>query len=1031
MITVPNTIAPPRLSSDVSRQSTIALERISQIIDQAGELLPIAGPIGAFAFLNPLQAFEDLRFEEGVAKAGRLFGAHPYLAEEKYRDKLARGRIRAEDLAAVLEEDLGDDADTLVGSLGTRHEIRLAMLQFPLRDGPAEELRWFVAETDALTRMRGEVPVASRDRFIEQTCRWLMREAIDGGDPSNRHPRQMLADLIAHFGEDSVEQWSAETWESLALQALWRICRQGVQGIDVETSVPPSPTRHRDLLLEATGEDSDLLVHGLLIRFCAAYADQGLAPWSLPERERGFFQSFCALYGKSGGPPDRWLHGLAGEIERIRAVGHSALESISESLEMLGVPDDRWGEYLTAHMLALRGWASMLRQMVVRGDRVPLPAPAGTMDEYIAVRLILERLAITYVARSEMNYQGSLADLREALLAQLPERTGRTVEQRAFTIFQLAQLLSWTPPLLYQIPKERWAMLVRELEAFRGFERRRVFHRAFERRYRLQALDAIAIHCAAETSRVRTPSFQAAFCIDAREESFRRHLEEVDPNVETFGAAGFFSVAMYYRGVADAHFAALCPIVIMPKHWVVEDVVFSLNDQHLRRQKTRRVLGTATHQVQVGSRGVWGGAIITAGLGVLATVPLVARVLFPRLTARIRKTVGRLVEAPPMTRLRLERSTPEPGSAGDAVGFTLEEMTNIGERVLRDIGLTSNFARLMIFFGHGSFCLNNPHKSAYDCGACSGSAGSPNARALAMMLNDVRVREALAKRDLVIPRETVFLGGLHNTCDDTITFLDLDLLPLSHQKDVESAMRTLRVVCERNAHERCRRFDSAPLSLSLSGAHKHVEGRSEDLAQTRPEFGNASNALCFVGRRQRVRGLYMDRRAFMHSYDPLADNAESAILARILSAVVPVCQGINLQYYFSSVDSPGWACGTKLPHNVTSLLGVMDGTASDLRQGLPWQSVEIHEPMRLLFVMECTPDAMLRIMDGNPTVAKILRNDWAQLAVLDPHSNKLQFFRHEKFEPYAPEATDLPHADSSIDWYRGWRNHLGFASIGG
>ena len=44
-----------------------------------------------------------------------------------------RGRIRAEDLKAVLVEDLGDDADFLIGSLGTRYQLRLAMLQFPLR----------------------------------------------------------------------------------------------------------------------------------------------------------------------------------------------------------------------------------------------------------------------------------------------------------------------------------------------------------------------------------------------------------------------------------------------------------------------------------------------------------------------------------------------------------------------------------------------------------------------------------------------------------------------------------------------------------------------------------------------------------------------------------------------------------------------------------------------------------------------------------------------------------------------------------
>jgi uncharacterized protein YbcC (UPF0753/DUF2309 family) len=174
----------------------------------------------------------------------------------------------------------------------------------------------------------------------------------------------------------------------------------------------------------------------------------------------------------------------------------------------------------------------------------------------------------------------------------------------------------------------------------------------------------------------------------------------------------------------------------------------------------------------------------------------------------------------------------------------------------------------------------------------------------------------------------------------------------------------------------------------------------------------------------------MDRRAFMHSYDPTQDDAEATILARILGPVVVVCSGINLQYYFSYVDSPGWGCGTKLPHNVTSLLGVMDGHASDLRSGLPWQGVEIHEPVRLLFIFETTPEMVRKVMARNPLVNRVLKNGWGQLALLDPNSEKILVYRNDGFVPYEPTNTELPRRPSSVDWYRGWREHLGFAQVG-
>ncbi len=1029
---------PTMIESDsqpsLSPQRQMALH-VEKIISEAGALLPMPGPLTAFGFLNTLQGLEHLPFDEGMRKGARLYGCEPYLSESRYRQKLARGRILPADLSAVLWETLGNLAEEFVGSLATRFRLRLAMLQHPLHFGSPQELRWFV-ETEAFTRLAPDAPPDFREKFIEDTRHWLVRDLNDGDaeqqNRSDHGARQLLADLIPRFGDSAVEGWHepTEKWEGLSLKVLWRVCCDVAARVDIPRPARPSFIRHRDALKRATGEDSDVQVNDLLIRFCAAFADQGLARTTLPYREAGFFQAFCKLYGSPGGPPERWRKGLTGALADLQRTGMTAAESVLESLRLLGVAEEEWEDFIQATLLALPGWAGMLWQMETRSDRVPLAVPQGTLVEYLAVRLILEQFALSSLASESLNYHGPLAGLRRAATAKIEPGSTTSVEQRAMNLFQLAQVLGWSPPALYRLGRHHASALFAEIEGFSELERRWVFHQAFERRLRIRALDAISLHGRRPPEQVAAPRFQAMFCLDAREESFRRHIEELAPDVETFGAAGFFGVAMYYRGVADAHFAALCPIVVKPQHWVVEDAVYTHDELNRRRAKTRRALGTATHQVHLRSRSVAGGMLLTAGVGVLASFPLVARVLFPRLTARIRRQIGGLVAAPSSTRLRLERIAETPGPEDGQIGYTVEEMAGTAERMLRDTGLTSNFARLVLFFGHCSSSLNNPHKSAYDCGACTGNAGGPNARALAAMLNDVRVRELLAEQGLEIPHETVFLGGLHNTAAESVKFFDLELLPKSHFRDFDAAREILEHACRRNAHERCRRFDSAPTDLSFEAAHRHVEDRSEDLAQTRAEFGNASNALCFVGRRARVRGLFLDRRCFLTSYDPTQDDAEQTILARILSAVVPVCEGINMQYNLSYIDSGGWGCGSKLPHNVASLLGVMNGAASDLRSGLPWQGVEIHEPVRLLFVIETAPQAMLDIMERNPVIGRILKNGWAQLALLDPHSAQLQEFKNGDFVAYDLEAEELPRASSSTTWYHGWRDHLEFAAIG-
>lgn len=308
--------------------------------------------------------------------------------------------------------------------------------------------------------------------------------------------------------------------------------------------------------------------------------------------------------------------------------------------------------------------------------------------------------------------------MRRELACRLPANESNSEPQRAFLIFPLAQILGWMPEQLERLGASAWVQLLDDVECFDELDRRRLFHLADEHRFRVRTLDALAFHANQVSAASHRPPFQAVFCIDEREESIRRHIEEVAPAAETFGVAGFFGVVMYYRGAAAASFMPLCPVVVRPQHWVSETVEEGLLAEHERRRQTRRRVGMALQSFHGGSRRIVSGAFYAATVGLLATIPLVARVMFPRSTTRFQHYFGRVISPPPRTRLILERTAPEASSQEQCGhGFLLPEMINIGERLLRDIGLTSGFARVMFLIGHGSTSLNNPHESAHDCGA--------------------------------------------------------------------------------------------------------------------------------------------------------------------------------------------------------------------------------------------------------------------------------------------------------------------------
>lgn len=939
---------------------------LAEIIAKAAEILPEQGPLQAFVHHNTLHHFEHLPFTEGVLSAAQLLGGQPYQSEAAFRGHLQSGRILPRDIDAVLEREPTALNEPVFPGGPTLRVLRAERLRHPFDIPRGHALDWLLQEDSLLEQCHAAVTRARRAELVQ-------------------HASERFRDAPAPL--------------SRLLQCLWDTLETG--GRARASNLGQSPLRVRDKLWSTYGVDTDLAVHSLLIRFTSSYLDQGLAYWAMPRRDLGMLNAFRALYGQPGGPPDTSFHGLAALLRHQHDEAWSAAQTIEWALERLEVARQDWLDVIRATLQSLRGWAGMVRQFQLHPERAPVNAPPAALEDYLAIQLLLDVLAAQNVVQS---HPPACSD------DGTPPVRHSASTYEAFVFAQLSSVDLGT--LLHPNNAKAW---LDACASFDELERRRLWHLAYERHYHTAILDALHAHLDAPAPPAARPAYQAVFCIDDREESLRRHLEEALPNVQTFGYAGFFGVAMQYQGLGDVRPRALCPVAIEPQH-LVREVPVDVTRGDVRDTTFTR--SHAEHAFTVGSRTLVRGGLLATGVGLAALVPLVGRSLFPRATQRWLSSKPKQ----PRTRLELERAPNASTQDGLHVGFTIIEMANIVAGVLATLGLGQP-CPLVLVVGHGSSSLNNPHKAAYDCGATGGGRGGPNARAFAAMANHPAVRQELERRGQAIPSGTHFVGGYHDTADDSMTYFDIDAIPAERAAAFEELKQALAKACERDAHERCRRFVHAPLGLSLREAHRHVEARAVDIGQPRPECGHATNAVCVVGRRERTRGLFLDRRAFLVTYDPTSDPT-GAVLGDVMQAVAPVGAGINLEYYFSYVDPKTYGCGSKLPHNVVGLFGVMDGHASDLRTGLPWQMVEIHEPVRLLTVVEATPATLERLLDARPNLATLVKNEWIVLVAMDPHSADLFVYRNQKFEPYHPQDAALPTVASSFDAYRGNRAHL-------
>lgn len=678
---------------------------------------------------------------------------------------------------------------------------------------------------------------------------------------------------------------------------------------------------------QVSNKDWSRLAIARISAWAASYFDNGQAIWSAAHKKSGIFNAWKAEAEIDLTPE---ISGLKNFRKHIAHFSHNPLSAAQEALSIIGISEAGIPLYLHKTLLSVGGWSAYTARL--DWDSELYGGKDGRLIEFLAILLCWEAAILKSTRHTSVS---SKWDENKTLYTQIHS--------------QLVIQEQLNENLILQ-------------DAFDAAAQRELLSK-----FKTQN-DAAEI-----TGR---PKAQAVFCIDVRSEVFRRNLETVDPRIDTYGFAGFFGFAINYVPIAHKVGEAQCPVLVQTSANIREKM--SSEEEHRSVFKSK----IAFQQMQQVWKTFKSGAItcfsFVSPIG-LAYLPKLFTDSFgiTRPASDLNKSKTNFSRANNKT-ISLKTEIID----GKSFGISLERQIEMSKSALKVMSLTENFAPFVLITGHGSTMVNNPHASGYDCGACGGHRGDSNAKVAAAVLNNPKVRAALADVDILIPDDTIFLACLHDTTLDEVSIYNENDVPSHRKEALVEIKETLKMTGRMTRLERSHRFGAMPKEVD-----KAIIARSKDWSQLRPEWGLARCSEFIIAPRSRSKNINFNSSAFLHSYNYKKDT-DFNILEAIMTAPMVVTAWINLQYYASTVDNKIYGSGNKTLHNITAGIGVLEGYSGDLRIGLPLQAVHNgnayeHEPKRLNVIIEAPMAEINKIIEKHQTVKDLCDNQWIHLMAMN------------------------------------------------
>lgn len=949
---------------------------IQERLNAVKDTVPHYWPIGSFIHHNPLKGFEDLNFKDALDKAQSIFGGNVYMEPSYYVKLYQQGKIEI----SALEKNLLK----------------------PLKEHHLDP-HFEVAE-----------------KFLmEISPKWKSFRSY--GDLGKYEVDQ---ELYAYLDEKAVYH-DSDAWIEKLLKhmTLYEI---------------------NDALFKT---DDKEMIEKEVIEYIARFLDEEQTTLSMADRDLGMFNTFKLYEGiEYAGDSQRYvedaletlkvknteayflthilkLHGWAGFIKyRSEDPDYFSQQQYPSSLmdymavrlyfELKYIKNKKINNFELLYAYIQENRASAILKLLKHKGKLP-----GSYIDDMEIGTECQTILEKYIS-DQLNLDALQLQLSKGALGN----SGMSLTE--------------------------YARFVDVLKKEEGY----VWLKSLEDSYISTYVDALTAEQEAEA----LPVASATFCLDVRSEVIRRSIEHTGP-YSTYGAGGFLGLPIAFVEFDKAHEQFLAPAIVKPVN-----VVFEIPCESYEEYSSKKGLSKTTKKILSDLKNnPYTPYIMVEAIGWIFGINLFGKTFSPRRTERL---FGKMKPKKPKTTYTLDKLSPEdiemyvkklhiriinkvlannlnkeftenevetlwkhlifnesskvsvseeliktlqthyhitPEDYNfqkeklSMVGFTVDEKVMYLNNFLTMIGQVDNFPEFVTIIGHGSVSDNNPFESALDCGACGGNISLPNTRALCMIANTPEVREKLREdKGIVIPEHVKFIPGMHITTTDVIDFYDTDILSQEEMKKFSKIMADFK---QASAVSRGERAEFLP----NTNTQADMMIKSMDWSEPRPEWGLAGNMGVFAGPRSSSKHITFNNRLFMHSYDWTIDNDNADILTRIFNGPLIVGEWINLEHYFSTVDNRIYGAGSKVYHNVVAKVGVYNGNYSDLKIGLPTQSVLLegeayHEPVRLLTFMEAPLEKVGKAVENSIAKTFIL-NEWIRPVIIDKEAKKVYTYEFGEF----------------------------------